>query len=149
MVALPLVERILRILRIWRGTLQQCAARPGDHFLIRKSKFFLRPPPRPPLNPLFGNPVPPPPCATVSMTPLHGGDTLNLPRLLGNASLVRRISGGVKRRKRSCRPPRGARCYIQGRRDRRRIGVESRRPRESAASLGTETVGCTDPYWDR
>ncbi len=63
--------------------------------------------------------------------------TLNLPQLLGNASLVRRISGGVKRRKRSCRPPRGAKCYIQGRRDRRRIGVESRRPRESAASLGT------------
>src|SRR6266702_3144904 len=36
MVAWLFVERILRILRIWQGTLQQRAARPGDHFLIRK-----------------------------------------------------------------------------------------------------------------
>ncbi len=60
---------------------------------------------------------------------------------------MRRIYGGVKRRKQSCRPPRGARCCIQGRRDRWRVGVESRRPRASAARSGTETVGYTEPCW--
>src|SRR6266702_6297756 len=55
--------------------------------------------------------------------------------------------GGVKRRKLSCRPLRGAKYCIQGRRDRQRVEFEWLRPRASAASPGMETVGYTEPCW--
>ncbi len=53
----------------------------------------------------------------------------------------------MKWRKQSCRPPQGARCCIQGQHDRPRIGVESRRPRASAACSGMEMVGYMEPCW--
>src|SRR6266702_2411414 len=60
-------------------------------------------------------------------------------------SKVHRICGGVKQCKWSCRPPQGTRCCIQSWRDCQCIGVKSHRPRISAASLGTEMVGYTEP----
>ncbi len=53
----------------------------------------------------------------------------------------------MKQRKWSCRPPRSAKCCIQGRRDRRRVAVEWLGPRASAARSGMETVGYTEPCW--
>ncbi|SRR6266702_6814916 len=74
-------------------------------------------------------------------------DTLNFPWLLGNASKVRRICGGVKRRKQSYRPPWSARCCIQSWRDHQRVAVEWLGLRVSAACSGTEMVGYTEPCW--
>ena len=53
--------------------------------------------------------------------------------------------GGVKGRRKLCRPPRNFRTRRDARLDRERVQYKCGRARGGAAPLGTGTRGCTEP----